>query len=128
MSKDYTTKHAIGDLVYTANKYGFDRDVIKAIKITTLKETIEYGIKSKESTGMFSLWMDSGDGYDWYKSSEIFKDKESAQARYDNLKAKAEAEEAHEKAKEVAKRKAELQRKLDNLENGKSEYDDEDDD
>lgn len=125
--KEYKTKYAIGDLVYTANKYGYDRDVIKAIKITTLKETVKYGIKSKDTGDYyFSRFLYGGDGYDWYKTSEIFEDKESAQARYENLKAKAEAEEAAKKQIELSKRKAELKRQLKNLENGKSEYDDDD--
>lgn len=124
MSKEYKTKYAIGDLVYTANDRQVDRDVIKAIKITTLKETIEYGIK-RETRGLLimSYWYNS-DEYNWYKTSEIFSDKESAIARHENLKAKKEAEEALEKERELTEKKNRLKRELYNLENGLEDEDD----
>ena len=127
MSK-YETKYAIGELVYTADRYDVDRDVIKAIKIVGVKEDIEYGIKSKRGGGydLFSLW-GGGDGYNWYETSQLFPDKESAKAHHENLKTKYEAEEAAKKAKDVAKRKLELKNKLKRLEKGLSEYDSDED-
>lgn len=123
MSKEYKTKYAIGDLVYTANVYQVDRDVIKAVKITTLKETIEYGIKRPQTDRLLGLWLND-DGYSWYKTSEIFSDKESAIARHENLKAKKEAEEAIEKERELTEKKNRLKRELYNLEHGLEDEDD----
>lgn len=98
------TTHSIGDLVYTADVYGIDRDVIKAVKILGVSEKIEYGIKSKRSGGYFSLFAWDGDGYNWYKPSQIFKSKEDAESLHQGLKAKQDAKEAEEKSKERKER------------------------
>jgi len=111
---EYKTKHAIGDLVYTASANGYDRDVIKAIKITSLKEDVKYGIE-RDVTGTY--WMfGSSDGYSWYASSEIFSDKESAVARYENLKLTKELEEKKEEAERKKERKEDLLEQLRELE------------
>ena len=112
---EYKTKHAIGDLVYTANAYDVDRDVIKAIKIVGLKGAIKYGFKEGKSSSIFSYMWGSSDGYKWFESSEIFGDKESATSLHESLKAVADAEKAKEDAKEKAERKAELEAELKEL-------------
>lgn len=112
---NYETKYAIGDLVYIANKYDVDREVIKAIKIVGLNGKISYGIESKRSADFWGLWGCS-DRYTWYKSSEVFLDKESAVALHENLKAKEEAKEALQEAKAKQERKQSLLEELKELE------------
>lgn len=111
---EYTTKHAIGDLVYLADKNGIDRDVIKSIKITGVKEEKRYGFKTNNPSGLYSFWS-SWDDHKWYKTSELFLDKESALAHHENLKVKYEAEQAKEEQERKGERRKELQEELKEL-------------
>lgn len=122
------TKYKIGDLVYTANVDGYDRDVIKAIKVTGLKQTIEYGIKSKNSGGYFDMMFGRNDGYNWYSSKEVFESKEEAENLHNSLKAKDEAKAAEKKAHDRKKRLDDLKREQEALEKGEDFEPDYDDD
>lgn len=119
------TTYKIGDLVYTANQYDIDREVIKAIKIVGLNEAISYGIKEKGSRSLL-FWV-SGDGYSWFSSNQIFASKEEAESLHNSLKAKAEAAQAKEDAKKKAERLKELKKEQAAIEAGE-EYDPYEDD
>lgn len=110
----YETKHAIGDLVYVANEYEVDREVIKAVKIEGTKETIKYGIKRPKRSDWFFY---NNDDYNWYTTGEIFEKKESAVAHRENLKAIKEAKELKEELAQKAERKAALLEEIKELDN-----------
>lgn len=127
MNKIETT-HKIGDLVYTASANGIDRDVIKAVKVEGLKEKVSYGIKDRNSGGgLMSFFSYGVDGYTWYKSSDIFTNKEDADNLHNSLKAKVEAEAEQEKVKERQERLKKLEKEREALLNGE-DYDPYEDD
>lgn len=112
------TTHKIGDLVYTADKYDVDRDVIKAIKVEGVKEKVSYGIESKHRTHMYSLFFSRDDGYNWFSSTEIFSTKEEAENLHNSLKAKDEAKQERQRLKKRQERLKRLKEEQAALEAG----------
>lgn len=108
----YETKYKIGDLVYTANQHGYDKDIIKAVKIEGLSEDVYYGIDGEDEL----LFMFRGDCYDWYSASELFDDKESARAHHELEVKRVEVEKAEEKLQCRKERIALLKEELEELE------------
>jgi hypothetical protein len=108
------TKYAIGDAVYTASEYRVDRGIIKAIRITGLRNKVEYGF---ETTGYMSF-MIHGDGFSWWSEKDLFDNVKDAEKRHSLLEADRAAKEAKEKADELIKRKARLRAELEQLEAG----------
>jgi hypothetical protein len=118
-----STAFDINDAVYHASAYGIDKDIIRAIRISG-KNKIEYGFKA--SSGY--TWMFHGDGFSWYKQSEVFENDLAAIRLHEKLKAKKEAEEAQEKEEQLTKRKAQLELELKQIEAGLDPDDIEEDD
>lgn len=109
------TKYAIDDAIYTASAYGIDRQIIKAIKITGKRGTVEYGFKAH---GSLLLWQGMGDGYIWFKENELYVTDTAATKAYEKLQALKEAAQAKEKEQELIRRKARLRAELEQLEAG----------
>ena len=109
----YETDYGIGDVVYTANRHDVEKQIITKLKIVGLKHKVSYGFK-ESGGGMFAIFKQADT---WYSSSEVFKTKESALRKHEQLKEKHEIELAQEEAEEKAERKAELLKELEELEN-----------
>jgi len=114
MTNQIETKYAIGDLVYLASERSVDREVIKAIKVVGLKKAISYGTKAP-ARDWFSVLYGQGDGYNWYKATDIFDTQEEAEKRQADLQAKAEAKAEQDRLKEIAEMEDQLARDKENL-------------
>lgn len=108
------TKYSIGDAVYTASEHRVDRAIVKAIRITSLRNKIEYGF---ETRGYMSLML-HGDGFSWWSESTIFDNIDEAEKAHTKLKKHYEEERKKERAQDLIKRKAQLRAELEQLEAG----------
>lgn len=109
------TEFAIDDVVYVANEYGLEREIIKAIKITGTKQKIEYGIKN---TGGMLMSLYHGDNYRWFTSKNIFMSETEALKAHEALKAKADKKKEQEAQEKRQKRLRELEEERAALERG----------
>lgn len=116
------TQYAIGDLVYTANEHGYDRDVIKAIKIESLNQKISYGF-GRKSDGFYGFMFGYSDKYNWYGVGTIFESKEKAQAHHEALKAKEDAKAAKEREQRKKERLAKLDKERQSILDGEDDDD-----
>ena len=111
----YETKHSIGDLVYLATSYEVDREVIKAVKITGLKNKIAYGFATKgPSNYLLAVW--SSSDYNWVAQKDVFTDKDLAMKHHEKLKAKRIAENKKTEEADKQRRRNELELELKELE------------
>lgn len=93
----YETEYGIGDVVYTASVYGFEKQIITRVKVSGLKHSVSYGFK-ESGNSLWRLWVN---GETWYKSSEVFSTQEKAERKHELLKEKQELEQKKDKLDEL---------------------------
>lgn len=110
------TKHALGDAVFTADNYGFRKDIVRSIKITGDNEekyNIFYGCDYGKATAMLASWM--GRDNLWFAERNVFKTAAAAEKRHKELKRIVDEKDRIEAAARIEKRKAELKAELEEL-------------
>ena len=119
--KTFETQFGIGDVVYTANAYGVERQIVTKVKIEGLRHKVFYGFKEPRN---WFLGMGGSDDTG-YASSDIFETEEEADRRHKSLKLKRETQKRKEEQMRLAERKKKLEEDLAKLESG--DFDDIDD-